>query len=260
MVARADGAGATLLAREAAGALATFSDEPAGLVTGCRRLVDRHPEIGPLWWLAARVLLASEPGAEVHRSANQLDEDDTAGVLAAELPGSATAVVVGWPEQVAWAIRRRGDVEVLVVDFEGEGQALAHRLSSAGVDAYDLPASGVAAAAVVADLVLVEAVSAGEGGLLAAPGSHSAAAVARLRGVPVWGVAGVGRVLPPRLWESQLERVEAQGREPWERSTELVPLDLIDRIVGPNGVVGPEAMDTLVDCGVAPELLRRRGL
>src|SRR5579875_972562 len=206
MVARADGAGATLLAREAAGALGTVAAEPAALVTGCRRLIDRHPETGPLWWLSARVLLAPDPVGEVRRCAAELDEDDTAAILAAELPGSLSAVVVGWPEQVAYALRRRGDVEVLAVDYEGEGEALARRLSGSGVDIWDVPAWGGAAAVVVSGMVIVEAVAAGPSGLLACPGSHAAAAVARQSGIPVWAVAGVGRVLPARLWEALLGR------------------------------------------------------
>ena len=65
LVARAGAEGrSALLAREAATALAMFSDDPAGLVTACRRLVDRHPTSGPMWWLAARVLVSSDPGGE----------------------------------------------------------------------------------------------------------------------------------------------------------------------------------------------------
>lgn len=256
MVARARGAGPTLLTQEAAGALSTFAREPAALVTGCRRLVDRHPEVGPLWWLSARVLLAPEPGPEVRRCSDALEEDDTAAILAAELPGSTSAVVVGWPEQVAWALNRRGDVEVLAVDYDGEGEALARRLSSSGVDIWDVPAHGAAAAVVVSGLVLIEAVSAGPTGVLAAPGSHAAAAVAAQAGIPVWAVAGVGRVLPERLWEAQLSRLDGRGEEPWERSTELVPVGLIDLVVGPTGTRPGLELGAAADCPVAPELLK----
>jgi len=260
MVARAEGAGPTLLTREAAAALATFSRESAALVTGCRRLIDRHPEVGPLWWLSAHVLLAADPASEIRRCADLLDGDDTGPILAAELPGSTTAVVVGWPEQVAWALRRRGDVEVLAVDYDGEGEALAHRLSGAGVDIWDVSASGAAAAVVVSGLVVLEAVSAGPTGILAAPGSHAVAAVARRAGVAVWAVAGVGRVLPARLWEAQLSRLDATGAEPWERTTELVPVDLIDTVVGPSGARPGSELALGADCPVAPELLRAANL
>ncbi|HUZ44892.1 MAG TPA: hypothetical protein VMU63_10855 [Acidimicrobiales bacterium] len=256
MVARAEGAGPTLLAREAAAALGTFAHESAALVTGCRRLIDRHPEVGPLWWLSARVLIAADAAPEIRRCADQLDSDDTAPVLAAELPGSVTAVVVGWPEQAAWALRRRGDVEVLAVDYDGEGRDLVRRLSSSGVDISEVSSSGAAAAVVVSGLVLLEAVSAGPTGILAAPGSHAVAAVARRAGVPVWAVAGVGRVLPARLWEAQLSCLDGTGIEPWERSTELVPVDLIDQVIGPDGARSGAELASGADCPVAPELLR----
>ena len=47
--------------------------------------------------------------------------------------------------------------------------------------------------------------------------------------------------------------------EPWDRPDELVPSDLIDIVVGPNGL-GPAA-DALgrSTCPVAPELLRAAG-
>ncbi|HET6810185.1 MAG TPA: hypothetical protein VFH50_04180 [Acidimicrobiales bacterium] len=263
MVARAEGAGPSLLAREAAGALAGFVGDPAAVVTGCRRLVDRHPEMGTLWWLAARVLAAPDSYGEIERAAAALDADDTAAILAAELPGPVSAVVVGWPEQTAQALRRRGDVEVLAVDFDGEGQALARRLAASGVDAWDVPAAGAAAAVVVSGLVLVEAVSAGvsagTAGLLACPGSHAAAAVARQAGVPVWAVVGAGRVLPARLWEAQLSHIDSLGHEPWDRTFELVPAALLDVVVGPGGRRDPADLGAAADCPVAPELLRITG-
>ena len=63
-VARASGADQAVLVRETAGALAAFADDPAGLVTACRRIVSRHPGSGPLWWLCSRVLTATEPMRE----------------------------------------------------------------------------------------------------------------------------------------------------------------------------------------------------
>ena len=61
-VARASGADQAVLVEETAHALRAFLDDPNGLVTACRRIVDRHPTSAPLWWLCARVLTAPDPG------------------------------------------------------------------------------------------------------------------------------------------------------------------------------------------------------
>jgi hypothetical protein len=255
-VARAEGAGPSLLGRESAGALATFSDDPAGLVTACRRLVERHLTAGTVWWLSARVLASGDPSAEAWRAAEELEDDPTAQVLAAALPDEATIVVVGWPEQAGDALRRRADVEALVVDSGGDGDAFARRLRTAEVDASEVPDSGVAAAAAEADLVILEAHALGPDGFLAAAGSHAAAAVAHHAGIPVWVVAGVGRVLPGRLWEALLKQLDADEDEPWDRPIEVVPLDLADTAYGPLGPSPAADAPKRADCPIAPELLR----
>ena len=85
-------------------------------------------------------------------------------------------------------------------------------------------------------------------------GSHAAAAVARSAGVPVWLVAGVGRLLPQRMWEPLRSRVV--GHEPWDDEDEVVPLSLIDRIVGPTGALEVSSALRRTDCPVAPELFK----
>jgi len=258
-VARAEGADPALVAREAAYALASVArSEPAGLLPACRRLVSRHVAAGPVWWLAARMLTDAEPGEAAQRSAAELDNDPTGDRLVAALPDDATVVVVGWPDVTAAALRRRGDVEVLVADAGGEGHMLARRLSDAGGDVTVIPDRGIGAAAVVADLVLVEALAAGPSGLLAVPGSHAAAAVAARAGVAVWGVVPVGRVLPERLWRAMLERFDADG-EPWERGGELVAADLLAQVVGPEGALEVTAGLAATTCPAAAELFRDAG-
>ncbi|MGH9078146.1 MAG: hypothetical protein ACRDY0_11980 [Acidimicrobiales bacterium] len=255
-VARAEGADASLVAVEAAAALCALArSEPTGLVPACRRLVGRHLASGPVWWLCARILSSPEPATEARQAAAELEADATGSHLAQALPEESTALVVGWPEVTAGALRRRGDVEVLVADAGGEGAALARRLGEAGSEVALVPDTGVAAAAVVADLVLVEARAAGPGGLLAAPGSHAAAAVAGASGVPVWAVAGAGRVLPGRLWEALLARFDSEG-EPWERDGELVPAELVGWFVGPQGPMAPAEGLAGPTCPAAPELFR----
>lgn len=259
-VARATGADPSVLVRETAGALAAVvRDEAAGVVPACRRLIDRHLTVGPMWWLASRVLTAADPVAEAWIAADDLDRDATAAHLVRHLPDDATVTIVGWPAVLAGALRRRADLEVVIADAGGEGSALARRLDAEGVDAVVIPDAGVAAAAVVSDLVVVEAVAGGPPGILAATGSHGAAATAVHAGIPVWLVAGVGRVLPAPLWDALTIRLDDSGDEPWERPDELVPSDLFSAAIGPDG---PAEVADLLGSSTAPvaaELLRAVG-
>jgi hypothetical protein len=253
-VARAEGAGASLLTREAAGALASIGDDLPGLVTGCRRLIDRHPAVGPLWWLAARALAAEEPMRECYVAASDLDVDPTSSVLAAHLPDDTTITVLGWPEQAGDALRRRGDAEVLVVDSKGEGPSFCRRLAAGGVEAFDVTESGLGGAVRESGLVLLEASAVGPSGFVASTGSLAAAAVAKGLGIDVWVVAGVGRVLPGRLWEALVARLDGSD-DPWALEDEVVPLEWATGVAGPDGVASPEDAVKRADCPVVPELL-----
>ncbi len=255
-VARASGGDQSLIVRETAGALASFGGDPNGLVTACRRIVARQPISGPLVWLCARVLTAGEPLAEAWQAVDDVADDRTSHELAHALPDEATVVILGWPEQAAVALARRGDVEILVADTDHEAGALVQRLVRNGGDATEIPLRGLGAAVAGADLVLLEATAVGPDAFLATSGSRAAAATARHAGVPVWLVAGVGRLLPARMWEPLRARVDAVGDDPWETEVEEVPLDLVDTVAGPTGLEPVAAALARTDCPVAPELCR----
>jgi len=254
-VARAGGIDHGALAEETARALAGFVDDPSGLVTACRRIVDRHPTSGPMWWLAARVLATNDPRAEAFRCVSALQDDPTAAALAYELPDEITVTVVGWPEQIGGALIRRGDIRALVVDALGEGAGLVRRLEHADSPADEVPPANVAGAVRWSNLVLLEASLVGPDSFVGVAGSHAAAAVARDADAEVWLVAGVGRLVPERLWESVVDRLDQSG-EPWELDEEIVPLSLVDRVVGPKGLESLEAMLRRTDTPVVPELLK----
>jgi len=253
MVARASGEDPGLLAREAAAALAACADDPRALVMACRRLVDRQSASGPLWWLAARVVASPDPEAEAWRSAEALRNDDTPAVLAAFLPDDALLTVLGWPEQVTEALRIRGDARVLVVDSLGDGSPLVAALDRVGSEAALVPEAGIGAAVASSSLVVLDASAVGPGGFLAVTGSRAAAAVAYTEQIPVWVVAGTGRILPARLWAAMVARVTALG-DPWDADWEFVPLDLATAVVGPDGPQTPTDALERVDCADAPEL------
>ncbi|MGH9139217.1 MAG: hypothetical protein ACRD0G_19585 [Acidimicrobiales bacterium] len=257
-VARSSGAPQGALVRETAAALGSLGFDPAGLVTACRRVLDRHPASGPLWWLAARMLTAVDaPDDEGWRCAADLANDPTARELAHALPEAATVCVVGWPELAGEALSRRADLEVLAVDALDEAHGFVRMLLHAGVDAAEVPIAGLAAAVVDADLVLLECSAAGGGAFVAVSGSRAAAAVARHAGAPVWMVAGAGRRLPGVLFGALLERLDAaRDGDTWDADDEVVPADLVDRVCGPVGPVEPHVALATADCPVAPELLR----
>ena len=255
MVARAAGEGPALVAQEAAGALVAFGDDPAGLVTACRRLVDRQPTSGPIWWLAARVLCSSDPTQDAWRAVEELQDDRTPNEVAAALPDGAVVTVVGLGEHIGDALVRRGDLEVLLVDNDTVEPHLIRRLQRTDTVLDAVPAAGVGAAVAASDLVVFEVSAIGPGGMVAPVGSRAAAAVAHHAGLPVWAVAGVGTVLPKRLWEALASRLD-EDDEPWLASEEIVPLDLVDNIVGPDGVRDTSRAIAGPTCPVAPELLK----
>jgi hypothetical protein len=254
-VARSSGASQALLVRETAAALSGLGFDPAGLVTACRRIVDRHVTSAPLWWLCARVLAATDPLAEAYRAADEIAADPTAAALAHALPSDATVCVLGWPDIVGDVLVRRGDLDVLVVDALGEGSGLARRLRRSDMEAEEVPTAGLGAAAAAADLVLLEATAIGATGAVAIAGSRAAGAVGHHADVPVWLVGGVGRVLPTRMWDALLSRLD-EASEPWDSDDECVPLDLVDRLCGPAGPEPVAEGVRRVDCPVTPELFR----
>lgn len=232
----------------------SFDDDPQGLVTACRRIVSRQPTSGPLVWFAARVLAAGDPRTEMWEAAGEVASDPTARELAHALPDDATVVVLGWPDMVASALPRRGDLDVLVVDALGEGSGLVQTLLRQDCDAIDVPQAGLGAAVADADLVVLESSAVGPTQFLAVSGSHAAGAVAHHAGVPVWLVAGVGRLLPQRMWGGVKERMGVH--DPWDADDEVVPLDLVDCVVGPTGPQPVADAMRRIDCPVVPELFK----
>lgn len=253
-VARAGDVPTAPLVREAAIALATFADDPVELLTACRQLIERRPTSGPLLWVTARMLTGVDPATEAWDAVEALERDTTVRELAHALPADSRVLIIGASETCGEAVGRRPDVEVLVADTVGEGHGLVRRLEAADHLVYDVPSAGVGAAAAEADLVLVEAEVMHESAALARSGSLAAAAVARHLGRPVWLVAGVGRVVPTRMFDWVAGR--SDDRDPWDADHEVVPVDLVDRVVGPSGPQPVAEIRYRVDCPIAPELFR----
>lgn len=106
--------------------------------------------------------------------------------------------------------------------------------------------------------MLIDALAVGPHRALVPAGARAVAACARHDGVPVWLVAGVGRLLPGRMWDA-LEQRWSGAVDPLDAAEEAMGLDLVDRLAGVDGVVPVADGLRRTDCPVAPELFRLVG-
>ncbi len=165
-VARAGWGGPAELGVEAAYALAELAQrEPAAVVPACRRLLERNPACGPLWWVSARLLCAGDPMAEAEWCARALEDDATEERLEAALSGRRAvrhggvaevasaevvlvpsdalgpgAMVVDGDDRGVLEAARAAEVEIWVV--AGAGRVLPARLWQALRTRLNLPAPG----------------------------------------------------------------------------------------------------------------------
>jgi len=217
-VARARDVEQTLLASEAAAVLGSLAFEPMSLLTSCRRLIDRHPAAGALWWTCARLLAADDARGEARTIALELDDDPARIDLSLELPEGAAVAVI--PDAAGGSD--------LAYDLAGMREDLEL------VDADDFDARGQA----VERILLVEAGAAGPDRFLGASGTGRAVAEAREAGAAVWLLVAVGRRLPGPLFDAAVSRTGAAIGE-------VVPIEGIDRVIEPRQV----------PCPCPPELL-----
>ncbi len=258
-VARAAGADASMLVQEAASAISVFGDDPAAMVTSCRRLLTRQPSVGPLWWMATKLVTSPEPYRAARQVIEQLEDDPTSKELSHAFPDEATVLIAGWPDQTVRGLARRGDLRVLALDIEGQGHAAVRRLDRAEIDAEAIDPGHAAGAVEEADLVVIEAAALGPLAALTDVGSYLAAAVARASGTPVWLVAGVGRRVPEPYWQEIVQRTDDRSLPAFVAPFEVVPTGLVDRIVSSAGVqlvAEHAASGGGADLAVASELLR----
>lgn len=254
-VARASGAPQDVLVAETAVALGAFRDDPSGLVTACRRVVSRQLTSGAMWWLCSRVLCAPDAMAEARAAVDEIDADTTARRLSAAIPQDASVAVLGWQPLVVEALVRRGDVEALVIDTLGEGTSLCRHLATRDIECIDVPLAGLAAAVNAADVLLIDISAAGPSHGLGVIGSFAALAVAQHCDTVAWGAIGVGRMLPARVWQALTDRLDADD-DPWDRADDVVPLALLDAVVGPDGLETVADAVRRTACPIAPELFK----
>jgi len=255
-IARSSGEAPATLAAEAAWTISELAlDEPPALVTACRRLLESHVTVGPLWWVAATVLVAPDPDQAARRAVNELDSDPTAGLLAETLSQrfatEAPIVVVCPADSVREALGCRPCSVVRVVGSWPELRREVLRFAALVEDSSGWEFAEAAGAVDGAAVVLVEALAAGPRGVIVNKEVAGLVTAARGASVPLWAVAGVGRVLNDQLLGEMLRRA-GDG-------VALIGLSALDAVAGPAGVEQPDQALRRSCCPAAPELLVRAG-
>lgn len=257
-VARAQGGDPTSLVEETAHALGSLRFDPSGLVVACRRIVERHPFTGALWWLCANVSTSAEPFEAVWELADEIRNDPTGAELGAVLADEATVATIGDPDVIGAGLVRRGDIRVLALDAGHTATSFVRRLERHDVDVEPVDAGLAGVVCKHADVVLIEAMAVDSGRAVVPVGSSTIAAAAATWGTPVWLVAGVGRRLPGGFIDAMIAKVDALAIEsdPWNLDVEVLPTSMFTHVVGPHGKVpmGPPAI--VAECPMAHELLR----
>lgn len=216
------------LAAEAAWGLAALaSEEPAAVLPACRRLLERQPGCGPLWWLCARILASGEPAREADTCASLLLDDRTARIL-------RSALKSGSGQEPRRAVRQGGIGEVAA-----------------------------------ADVVIVEVSAIGAHFMVMPTSRRALVLAARDSGTPVWVEAGVGRLLPPGLWNAldqhlrdPRDAASSQARGSRVSASALAsdliePLDGVELVVAPTGVAAVADLAEMITesgCPEPPEL------
>lgn len=253
-IARADDEAIAALAAEAAWTLSELAlDEPAAVVTACRRLVESHLSLGPLWWVAASMLVASDPDETAHQAVDELLSDPTADRLAEALCDrleEGAIVVVACPaETVLEAVPQLTCAFVRLVGTPMRSKSRSSQETFGFANQFEL---GEADEAVEdASVVLVEALAAGSGGVIVPAGTGALADAAMRASVPLWAVVGAGRMLHAQLLAEMLRRGDG--------AFELIGPGAIEAVVGPSGLGTATEGLGRQSCPAAPELLVRAG-
>ena len=255
-IARADGDSASLLAAEAAWTLGELAvTEPAALLTAARRLLDRHPSSGPLWWVAARLVAAEDAYEEAAQIAGLLHHDPTgerlAELLRANVAPREVVVVAPPPDLSPDAFTRTRPYSVRLVDEARRLTSHMQNLSSTTEDVTGWSPEEAAGATRDASVVLVEVLAASAELALVEPAASSVIDAAVSAGVPAWAIVGVGRALPARLAATAAARAEASG------SAIRVSPSTFVLAVGPSGAGHPDAVMGATTAPPGSELVHR---
>ncbi|MBU6240299.1 MAG: hypothetical protein KJS66_00760 [Acidobacteria bacterium] len=254
-LARAGYADAPELVAETASALRGLGFDHANLVLTCRRIVERHPTCGPLWWLCAELLTALEPRDTLRRCVDGVRGDSTPAHLAEHLatqwPDGGMVAVNGWSWEIALALVSSFGFEVCVIDGDNGADHMVRVLERNEVVTHLVEPQRAAAAVGECDVVVVSGSFVGADVLWSPVGSAQLASVAYCAGREVVAMTPIGTRLPRVFVEAIVQMVDDDTRgEAWYRDVEAIPLGLVTTVVGSGGV---ESTARIASTGLVPE-------
>ena len=255
-IARADGESATELATQAAWALgALAATEPAALLTACRRLLERHPACGPLYWTAARLLAADDPLTAASAVAKELCADRTAEHLVAELGAtlaSGSNIATSEPVGVlSEALETRGRYGVRFVGALSSTGCTVRVLAALEGAVVGFALDECEAALDDSAVAVVETLAAGPGVALLTPGAAALVHGAAAAGVPAWLCVAAGRCLPAPLAALAARSSLEAG------AAEMLVADEFALAIGRDGSGDPAAVVSRTTCRGGTELAGR---
>ncbi len=244
-VARARGADPVSLVRETAYALGGFGHEPAGLVLAARRIVQRHPACGPLWWLCSHAIGSLDPFEALSECQAAISSDPTPKNLCDAVPLGAVVCVVGWPTVILRALEHREDVNVFVAEKDSDLDAVVTSCS----------------------VVIIEALAAGPTEVLCNAGSKDVVARAHSLQKPVWLVTPCGTCLPIALWTAMVKGSGCKSETASDASADesMTDFDLLStksfaKVVSKSGVTDDLSQALVAECPPTTELLRHSAM
>lgn len=256
-IARADGEPAASLVTEAAWTLADLAEtEPQAVLSACRRLIERHPTCGPLYWAGATILTADDPVEAAHRISAALLDDPTTGHLATELNSSVTpgSVVVACEpaETLRGALERRPRYEVRLVGSLADLRSGVRMLAASGAEVTGYLDEELDEALDGAAVIVVEALAAGPSVALVTSTGAALAHEALPAALPCWLSVPTGRALPAPLVAAAVQAGLDSGE------AEVLGPDEFTLAVGPGGAGDPASVVSASSCPAASELVAGR--
>lgn len=249
-------------------ALRGLGSDPATVLLTCRRLVERHPTVGPLWWLCSEMVTALEPREAMRSCLDRVRDDSTPVHLAEflnERLGERSLVCLnGWSWDVAVAFGQMEPREICVIDGDNGADHMVRVLERAEHEVHLVESTGAASAAREADVVVLSALATSPDLAWCTPGGHGLAAVAYCSETPAVLSTPCGTRLPHQTLEGMAVDLASQTRgHVWHRGVDEIPVGLFTWFVGPSGVessVAPGFRGVTPETQYAPELLVRSAM